>query len=153
MSEQILQRSADAYRRIRNTARFMLSNLTGFNPATSSPSDHPFVLLESRVCSCSPYFCPKSTRAPSPLFTSTTGRRSPSSGRHRPTPAPPPLPLEPIHLPGSIFVTFGRHHAPCRRRPSPPQLDQSPARASPVPPLSSLWLTVGPTLLNQTIYC
>lgn len=34
VSEQILQRSADAYRRIRNTARFMLSNLTGFNPAT-----------------------------------------------------------------------------------------------------------------------
>jgi isoleucyl-tRNA synthetase len=34
VSEQILQRSADAYRRIRNTARFLLSNLTGFNPAT-----------------------------------------------------------------------------------------------------------------------
>ena len=34
MSDQILQRSADAYRRIRNTARFLLSNLTGFNPAT-----------------------------------------------------------------------------------------------------------------------
>ena len=34
VSDQILQRSADAYRRIRNTARFMLSNLTGFNPAT-----------------------------------------------------------------------------------------------------------------------
>ncbi|MEQ4341307.1 isoleucine--tRNA ligase [Pseudomonas syringae] len=34
VSDQILQRSADAYRRIRNTARFLLSNLTGFNPAT-----------------------------------------------------------------------------------------------------------------------
>jgi isoleucyl-tRNA synthetase len=34
VSEQILQRSADAYRRIRNTARFLLSNLTGFDPAT-----------------------------------------------------------------------------------------------------------------------
>jgi isoleucyl-tRNA synthetase len=34
VSETILQRSADAYRRIRNTARFLLSNLTGFNPAT-----------------------------------------------------------------------------------------------------------------------
>ena len=33
VSEQILQRSADAYRRIRNTARFLLSNLTGFDPA------------------------------------------------------------------------------------------------------------------------
>ncbi|HAA41719.1 MAG TPA: isoleucine--tRNA ligase, partial [Pseudomonas sp.] len=34
VSDQILARSADAYRRIRNTARFLLSNLTGFNPAT-----------------------------------------------------------------------------------------------------------------------
>ena len=33
VSEQILQRSADAYRRIRNTARFMLANLNGFDPA------------------------------------------------------------------------------------------------------------------------
>ncbi|MNQ21689.1 Isoleucine--tRNA ligase [compost metagenome] len=34
VSNQILQRSADAYRRIRNTMRFLLSNLSGFNPAT-----------------------------------------------------------------------------------------------------------------------
>ncbi|MCQ4347658.1 isoleucine--tRNA ligase [Pseudomonas stutzeri] len=34
VSKQILQRSADAYRRIRNTMRFLLSNLSGFNPAT-----------------------------------------------------------------------------------------------------------------------
>ncbi|PWB34817.1 isoleucine--tRNA ligase [Pseudomonas sp. SDI] len=33
VSDQILQRSADAYRRIRNTARFLLSNLSGFEPA------------------------------------------------------------------------------------------------------------------------
>lgn len=33
VSKQILQRSADAYRRIRNTARFLLSNLNGFDPA------------------------------------------------------------------------------------------------------------------------
>lgn len=34
VSQQILQRSADAYRRIRNTTRFLLSNLNGFDPAT-----------------------------------------------------------------------------------------------------------------------
>lgn len=34
VSDTILQRSADAYRRIRNTARFLLSNLNGFDPAT-----------------------------------------------------------------------------------------------------------------------
>ncbi|WP_339486632.1 isoleucine--tRNA ligase [Pseudomonas sp. EL_65y_Pfl2_R95] len=33
VSNVILQRSADSYRRIRNTARFLLSNLTGFEPA------------------------------------------------------------------------------------------------------------------------
>jgi isoleucyl-tRNA synthetase len=33
VSKVILQRSADAYRRIRNTARFLLSNLSGFDPA------------------------------------------------------------------------------------------------------------------------
>ncbi len=34
VSDQILNRSADVYRRIRNTARFLLSNLNGFNPET-----------------------------------------------------------------------------------------------------------------------
>ena len=33
VSDDILKRSADAYRRIRNTARFLLGNLAGFNPA------------------------------------------------------------------------------------------------------------------------
>jgi len=34
VSDEILKRNADAYRRIRNTARFLLSNLNGFDPAT-----------------------------------------------------------------------------------------------------------------------
>jgi isoleucyl-tRNA synthetase len=33
ISPAILERTADAYRRIRNTARFLLANLTGFDPA------------------------------------------------------------------------------------------------------------------------
>lgn len=33
VSDEILKRVADSYRRIRNTARFMLANLTGFDPA------------------------------------------------------------------------------------------------------------------------
>ena len=33
-SDEILKRAADAYRRIRNTARFLLANLNGFNPET-----------------------------------------------------------------------------------------------------------------------
>jgi isoleucyl-tRNA synthetase len=45
VSETILQRSADAYRRIRNTARFLLSNLSGFDPATDLlPADQMIAL-------------------------------------------------------------------------------------------------------------
>jgi isoleucyl-tRNA synthetase len=36
LSQEILQRLSDAYRRIRNTARFMLGNLHGFDPAADS---------------------------------------------------------------------------------------------------------------------
>ncbi|MFK8069060.1 MAG: isoleucine--tRNA ligase, partial [Gammaproteobacteria bacterium] len=36
VSDEILDRTADAYRRIRNTARFLLSNLEGFDPEKNS---------------------------------------------------------------------------------------------------------------------
>ena len=36
VSDEILKRMADAYRRIRNTARFLLANLNGFDPAAHS---------------------------------------------------------------------------------------------------------------------
>ena len=36
ISDEILKRTADAYRRIRNTARFLLSNLDGFDPDKDS---------------------------------------------------------------------------------------------------------------------
>lgn len=36
VSTEILNRTADAYRRIRNTARFLLANLAGFDPATDA---------------------------------------------------------------------------------------------------------------------
>ena len=34
VSDEILNRMSDSYRRIRNTARFLLANLNGFDPAT-----------------------------------------------------------------------------------------------------------------------
>ncbi|MEX2353221.1 MAG: isoleucine--tRNA ligase [Gammaproteobacteria bacterium] len=34
VSDEIMKRTADAYRRIRNTARYLLANLDGFNPET-----------------------------------------------------------------------------------------------------------------------
>jgi isoleucyl-tRNA synthetase len=41
VSDEILKRTSDGYRRLRNTARFLLSNLDGFNPATDivAPAD------------------------------------------------------------------------------------------------------------------
>ncbi len=37
MSDEILKRTSDTYRRIRNTARYLLSNLDGFDPADALP--------------------------------------------------------------------------------------------------------------------
>ena len=36
VSDEILKRTADAYRRFRNTARYLLSNLDGFEPEKNS---------------------------------------------------------------------------------------------------------------------
>jgi len=46
VSDEILDRSADAYRRIRNTARFLLSNLEGFNPETDIVATEDMVALD-----------------------------------------------------------------------------------------------------------
>ena len=46
VSDVILNRSADAYRRIRNTARFLLANLNGFNPATDQVALADMVALD-----------------------------------------------------------------------------------------------------------
>jgi isoleucyl-tRNA synthetase len=46
VSDNILKRSADAYRRIRNTARFLLGNLAGFDPATHLLPNAELLLLD-----------------------------------------------------------------------------------------------------------
>lgn len=46
VSDEILKRSADAYRRIRNTARFLLANLNGFNPETDRVKPEEMVVLD-----------------------------------------------------------------------------------------------------------
>jgi isoleucyl-tRNA synthetase len=46
VSDTILKRSADAYRRIRNTARFLLGNLAGFDPATHLLPNDELLLLD-----------------------------------------------------------------------------------------------------------
>ena len=46
VSDEILKRSADAYRRIRNTARFLLSNLNGFDPKTDKLENKELLSLD-----------------------------------------------------------------------------------------------------------
>ena len=46
VSDEILKRSADSYRRIRNTARFLLANLNGFNPETDRVADEDMLSLD-----------------------------------------------------------------------------------------------------------
>ncbi|XKM12998.1 isoleucine--tRNA ligase [Orbaceae bacterium ac157xtp] len=45
-SDEIIKRSADSYRRIRNTARFLLANLNGFNPTTDLVKPNDMVVLD-----------------------------------------------------------------------------------------------------------
>lgn len=46
VSDEILKRSSDAYRRIRNTARYLLSNLDDFNPATDCVASNDLLDLD-----------------------------------------------------------------------------------------------------------
>jgi isoleucyl-tRNA synthetase len=49
VSDEILNRTADAYRRIRNTARFLLSNLNGFTPADNLVAVDDMLALDQWV--------------------------------------------------------------------------------------------------------
>ncbi|HEY5715554.1 MAG TPA: class I tRNA ligase family protein, partial [Psychromonas sp.] len=46
VSDEILNRSADSYRRLRNTSRFLLANLNGFDPSTDLVPSHEMVALD-----------------------------------------------------------------------------------------------------------
>jgi isoleucyl-tRNA synthetase len=45
-SAEILQRVSDGYRKLRNTARFALGNLDGFDPATDSVAEHEMLEID-----------------------------------------------------------------------------------------------------------
>ena len=49
VSDEIFKRTADSYRRIRNTARFLLSNLNGFSPATDTLAANDMLSLDRWV--------------------------------------------------------------------------------------------------------
>jgi isoleucyl-tRNA synthetase len=46
VSDEILKRTADAYRRLRNTARFLLANIDGFDPAQHMVKPEEMVALD-----------------------------------------------------------------------------------------------------------
>ncbi len=52
VSDEILKRSADSYRRIRNTARFLLANLNGFDPAKDAVAADRMVVLDRWAVDC-----------------------------------------------------------------------------------------------------
>ncbi|MCF7999417.1 MAG: isoleucine--tRNA ligase [Methylococcaceae bacterium] len=49
VSDEILERTSDGYRRLRNTARFLLSNLDDFDPAQHRVANHDLVALDRWV--------------------------------------------------------------------------------------------------------
>jgi len=46
VSDEILKRTSDSYRRIRNTVRFLLGNMAGFDPARDAVPTHQMVALD-----------------------------------------------------------------------------------------------------------
>lgn len=50
-SDEIFKRTGDAYRRIRNTARFLLANLAGFEPKQHAVPDDHLLPLDRWICS------------------------------------------------------------------------------------------------------
>ncbi len=46
VSDEILKRTSDSYRRIRNTSRFLLANLNGFNPETDMLDEKDMLALD-----------------------------------------------------------------------------------------------------------
>jgi isoleucyl-tRNA synthetase len=49
ISDEILKRTADSYRRIRNTLRFLLANTNGFNPAQDSVAAEDLLALDQWI--------------------------------------------------------------------------------------------------------
>src|SRR5205814_6662763 len=45
-SKEILERVTDGYRKLRNTARFALGNLSGFDPARDSVAEHEMLEID-----------------------------------------------------------------------------------------------------------
>jgi isoleucyl-tRNA synthetase len=51
VSDEIFKRAADTYRRVRNTSRFLLANLNGFDPKTDAVAKEDMVALDRWIAS------------------------------------------------------------------------------------------------------
>jgi isoleucyl-tRNA synthetase len=51
VSDEIFKRAADTYRRVRNTSRFLLANLNGFDPKTDAVATEEMVALDRWIAS------------------------------------------------------------------------------------------------------
>jgi len=63
MNEEILQRTADAYRKVRNTAKFLLGNLFDFDPARHAVSDDRLERLDRWVLDTAARFAAEAQEA------------------------------------------------------------------------------------------
>ncbi|WP_028293412.1 isoleucine--tRNA ligase [Oceanobacter kriegii] len=52
VSDEILKRNADAYRRVRNTCRFLLANIAGFNPSSDLVKGEELLPLDAWMVDC-----------------------------------------------------------------------------------------------------
>ena len=52
VSDEILSRAGDSYRRIRNTARYFLSNIDGFEPAEHGVANDEMLALDRWAVDC-----------------------------------------------------------------------------------------------------
>ena len=60
VSDEIFKRSADRYRRIRNTSRYLLANLSGFDPKTDLVAIEDMVELDRWIVSRAAHYKQKS---------------------------------------------------------------------------------------------
>jgi isoleucyl-tRNA synthetase len=93
VGDEILQRVADAYRKVRNTLRFLLGNLADFSPACARSGSRSSSTARSTRCwTCARWISPpcswtwpRTVSTPSPPTTRRGARRRPCSGRRSTT--------------------------------------------------------------------
>ena len=71
LSQEILKRMSDSYRRMRNTVRFLLGNLHGFDPAQASVQPAQMVALDRWAVAAHARSCSRRSSRPTASMPST----------------------------------------------------------------------------------